>query len=157
MNSCVRHSRWKLLKAGSSGCLRRPTGTCRNVQLMASIKWLCRQHSRPRCRQSKPALETLAEPASGSCRPNRQLRAVSSSEDVSTLGGIKLKTRDAEILALLIPAVGSVFLDPAMQVIDTGEGSSRGLSASVCKVLQLNSVRCIQSAHRSCTTYLSLT
>ena len=137
----------ELLNSASLGCLRRrPPGTYRHVKAMASSYWTCRQHSRPRCRQSDPALETLAKPASGSCRPQRQLRAVSSSEDVPTLGRIKLKSRDAEILALLIPAVGSVFLDPAMQVIDTGEESSPGVSGSVCPVLQLNSLRCTVSA-----------
>ena len=136
----------ELLNSAGFGCLRRrPPGTYRHVKAMASSHRACRQHS-PRCRQSDPALDTLAKPASGSCRPQRQLRAVSSSENVPTLGGIKLKSRDAEILALLIPAVGSVFLDPAMQVIDTGEESSQGVSGSVCKVLQLNSLRCTVSA-----------
>lgn len=35
------------------------------------------------------------------------------------LGRFHVSPRDSDILALLVPAIGSVFLDPAMQVIDT--------------------------------------
>ena len=46
--------------------------------------------------------------------------SASSSRDVQILGGLHISQQDADILALLVPALGSVFLDPAMQVIDTG-------------------------------------
>lgn len=42
-------------------------------------------------------------------------------EELHRYGPFKLASRDVEILALLIPALGSVFLDPAMQVVDTGD------------------------------------
>lgn len=51
-------------------------------------------------------------------RPKPRMVTSCSTKDVQVLGGID--RRDLDILALLIPALGSVFLDPAMQVIDTG-------------------------------------
>ena len=57
--------------------------------------------------------------------------SATSSRDVQVLGGVRISQQDADILALLIPALGSVFLDPAMQVIDTGAVSTPVLTC--CK------------------------
>jgi hypothetical protein len=50
--------------------------------------------------------------------------SASPSEESLVLGKFHVSQRDTDILALLIPAIGSVFLDPAMQVIDTGTHKS---------------------------------
>jgi len=53
-------------------------------------------------------------------RRSRLTCSASSSEESPALGKFHVSPRDSDILALLVPAIGSVFLDPAMQVIDTG-------------------------------------
>lgn len=58
--------------------------------------------------------------AGGSKYKHKALSRLRATVSDSELEGGELKNRDGEILALLVPALGSVFLDPAMQVIDTG-------------------------------------
>lgn len=70
-----------------------------------------------------PAKHTAARPLwRQKGRVRTSARPVGSSE--ATEAGTN---RDREILALLIPALGSVFLDPAMQVVDTGALLNLGL------------------------------
>lgn len=64
------------------------------------------------------------------------VRAVDTPESSEQSRSGWLSVRDAEILALLIPAIGSVFLDPAMQVVDTGERSCRLHKLIECAVKQ---------------------
>lgn len=68
-----------------------------------------RRSSQSRCRPARPVLGA-----------RQRCRAIIE-DNLQQYGPLKLQVRDAEILALLVPALGSVFLDPAMQVIDTGK------------------------------------
>ena len=83
------------------------------------ISWRDRSGSRGRSlsgfRHSRLAHDGMH---SLSVKPARNCRALE--DDSQSYGVLRLPARDVEILTLLIPAIGSVFLDPAMQVIDTG-------------------------------------
>ena len=68
----------------------------------------------------------------------RRLHCRAIDDDLQQYGVLRLPSRDVEILTLLVPALGSVFLDPAMQVIDTGKPHSPQDDKKENKILESN-------------------
>lgn len=75
-------------------------------------------------RRNLQVVNTFQEgPGKAGLRHRRKSLRASAGEKITVLGNLRLQERDVDILSLLVPALGSVFLDPAMQVIDTGKVS----------------------------------
>ena len=104
-------------------------------RLYASLRHFHR--AEPATQQSGAARAFTTQRPLSARRYRGCVKPAASSKEVELFGGLRLSQKDVDILTLLVPALGSVFLDPAMQVIDTGD-SSFCSQCIQCTVIWLN-------------------